>query len=90
MVSKTLPMGVNCNATHILIFGGYVKMRKSFTPKLLYGSLPFYTILRLGRFNVGMKALAWCIDPNGFENKNTIKYSYPTDIKNFEIVVTVT
>jgi hypothetical protein len=29
----------------------------------------------------GMKVLAWYIDLNGIENKNTVKYPYPTGVK---------
>ena len=38
-------------------------------PDLLFGSTPFNTILILGRFDLGMKFLAWYIDPNGIEKK---------------------
>jgi hypothetical protein len=31
-----------------------------------------------------MKVLAWYIDPNGIENKNTVNYPYPTGIKKCE------
>ena len=34
-----------------------------------------------------MKVSAWYIDPNGIENKNTIKYSYPIGIKKYEILI---
>lgn len=34
-----------------------------------------------------MKALAWYIDPNSIENKNVLKQSYPTGIKNGEILI---
>ena len=45
-------------------------------------SLPFLTHIDapLGRFYLGMKVLAWCIDLNGIGNKNTVKYPYPTDL----------
>jgi hypothetical protein len=33
-----------------------------------------------------MKVLAWYIDPDGIENKNTITYPYPTGIKTCEIL----
>ena len=34
-----------------------------------------------------MKVHAWCIDPNDIENKNTIKYLYPTGIKKCELLI---
>ena len=40
---------------------------------------------------LGMKALAWYIDPNGIENKITNKYPYPIGIKEkSEILILVT
>ena len=33
-----------------------------------------------------MKVLACNIDPNGIENKKTVKNPYPTGIKKFEIL----
>ncbi len=35
--------------------------------------------------HLGMKVLAWYIDPNGIENTITIKYPYPTGIKKCEM-----
>jgi hypothetical protein len=32
-----------------------------------------------------MKVLTWYLDPNGIENKNTIKYPYPAGLKKCEI-----
>ena len=34
-----------------------------------------------------MKVLAWYIDRNGIENKNTVKDPYPTGIKKCEILI---
>jgi hypothetical protein len=31
--------------------------------------------------------LAWCIDRIGIENKNTVKYPYPTGMKKYEILI---
>lgn len=49
--------------------------------------MPFQTILILEWFYVGMKVLAWCIDLNGIENKNTAKYSYPYLAKKYEVLI---
>ena len=36
-----------------------------------------------------MKVLAWCIDPNGVENTNTVKNPYPNGITS-EILIKAT
>ena len=48
---------------------------------LLFESIPFWTILILGRFHLGMKVLAWYIDMNGIQNTNFIKHPYLTGIR---------
>ena len=61
-----------------MIFGGYVEVRESlYTRVLIFGSMPFYAVLILGRFCLRMKVLDWSIGPNGIENKNILKYTYP-------------
>lgn len=35
----------------------------------------------LGEFYLGLKILAWYIDPKGIESKNIFKYPYPVGIK---------
>jgi hypothetical protein len=35
----------------------------------------------LGQFFLGLKILAWYIDPKGIESKNIFKYPYPVGIK---------
>ena len=41
----------------------------------------------LGAFCLGMNVLAWYLEPNGIENKIRQVYSYPTGIKNSEILI---
>jgi hypothetical protein len=39
---------------------------------------------------MGMKVLAWYIDPNVIETKNTLKCPYPVGCKNYDILITNT
>ena len=77
----------NCNTSQILIFGGYVKVRESsYTRVIIWvNTIPDHIDTRM--FCLGMKTLAWYIDPNGIENKYTVKYPYPTGIKKCEILI---
>ena len=34
-----------------------------------------------------LKVMGWYIDLNGFKNKSTCKYLYPTSIKNCELLI---
>ena len=52
---------------------------------MLFGLIPFLTILILGRFYLGLKVLECHIDQNDIETKNILKYPYPTCIKKCEI-----
>ena len=62
----------NCKSSQILIFGGYQKVRESCILELLFEAKPFYTILILGRFYLGMKVIICYIDPNSIEIKTSI------------------
>ena len=50
-------------------------------PELLFGSIPFYTIMIIGQLCLDMKVLTWYIDLDDIENRNIVKYAYPTVIK---------
>lgn len=39
------------------------------------------------QFCLGIKILIWCIDPNGIENDNTVKYPHLTGIRKCEILI---
>ena len=82
MVSKNLPVGIKiCNTCQIWLFGGCVKARESLYAWVI---MWFNTILKhidSRRFCLSMKVLVWYIDPNGIENKSTVKSPYPTGIK---------
>ena len=43
--------------------------------------------MMLGRFCLGVKALAWFKDPNGIESVNTLKYPKHISNQNYEILV---
>lgn len=53
----------------MMTFGGYVKITKSMMSEILFGSTPFSTILMLRWRCLGIKVLAWYIDPSGMDNK---------------------
>ena len=69
----------NCNTSQVLVFDGYVKVRTS-----LYTQVNVWvnvilnhigTRVNRGPIHLGMKVLAWCIDPNSIENKKIFKQS---------------
>ena len=57
-----------CSTSQILIFGGYVKVRKYFYTQVIIWVNTILTILILGWFYRSMRILAWYIDPNGIKN----------------------
>jgi hypothetical protein len=66
----------------------YLKARELSNALLLFKSIPFYTILTIGRYCLHVKVLACYIDPNGIENKmKTVEYTYPTGIKKCDILI---
>ena len=88
MVPKNLPMGIKIviplKYWHLV---GMSRWENLCVPELVFGLIPFYVILLLGQFCLGIKIFEWCIDPNGIENKNTIKYPYPTGREKCETLV---
>ena len=81
------PNGMNCkngikeptcgyqyyNISQMFILSGYVKVRESFFTWVIGWVKSLWTILILGRFCLGVKTLAWYIDPNGIKCKNIVK-----------------
>ena len=87
MVFKNLPTSIKTvTRVNYWYFVGMSRWQYLCISELLVGSIPFQTILIPGRFYLGMKVLAWYIDPNGIENKITITYPYLTGIKKCEIL----
>ena len=75
----------NCSTSQIMIFGGYVKVQKSLSTRVIIRVDIILNFIILGRFYLGIKVLACYIDVNGIENKNTIKYPYLLVYSNDEI-----
>ena len=53
-------------------------------PELLFGSIPFYTVVILGRFCLGMKVQGWYVAMHGTELKllsNTHTLMVPKTVK---------
>ena len=73
--------------SQILIFGGYLKVRKSLYTQII---LWVYTILKdtkTKEFLIGLKVLAWYIHLM-ISTKNILKFPYPnTCNKNVEILI---
>ena len=82
----------SCSNRILICLGGYVKVRElMYTRAIVWVD----TILTIGgRFCLGTRALAWCIDPNGMQKQNTVNshtllvlkmflphYRYPNGIK---------
>ena len=63
----------NCNISRILTFGGYVSVRESLFTQVLTWVNTILNHIDTRAFCLGIKVLAWDIDPNGIENKNTVK-----------------
>jgi hypothetical protein len=55
--------------------------------ELLFGSIPSQTILILGQLCLGIKVLAWYIDPSGIESTNIVRYPYPIGIGYYRILI---
>ena len=53
----------NLNTSQIMIFGGYVKVREAVCT---------HSPVILGQFYLGMKVLAWYIDPTGIKNSEIL------------------
>ena len=68
-----------------MIFGGYVKVQKSLSTRVIIRVDIILNFIILGQFYLGIKVLACYIDVNGIENKNTIKYPYLLVYSNDEI-----
>lgn len=89
MVSKNLPVGIRIGGLQskcrylVDMSGDNLCIHE-----LLFGSIPFQTVLILGRVWLQIEVLAWCTySSNGVENKYTVKYSYPTRMQNCEIII---
>ena len=76
MVSKNLPVG---NTSQILIFGVVCQGKRIFVylSDYLDHSEPYGTRAVLPRYNSSCMVYG----PNGIENKNIVKYPYPSGIK---------
>ena len=64
-----------CHISQILIFGGYVKVRSCVYPCYCLGQ--YHSPVILGRFYLGVKVLAWYIDPTGIKNKKYYQLPIP-------------
>ena len=83
MLSKNLLVGIR-----VVILVKYwclvamsVRRENLYIPKLLVGLIPFWSILMLGWFRLGMKVLTWIYKLWMDQNKNTIKSPCPTSIE---------
>ena len=66
MVSKNLPMGIeNCDTSQMKIFGGYVKVRESLYTRVIIWVHTILNHIDTRAIWLGLKVLAWYIDPNG-------------------------
>ena len=74
----------NCDTSQILIFGGYPKVGVCM---YTWVSICVNTILNHIDIYLSLKVLAWYIDPNGIGNTKSVKYPYPTGIKNGGILI---
>ena len=71
----------NCKINKMLIFNEYLKVSIFLNPDYHLNQDYFEPYWYYGDFYLGVKILAWYIDPNDFLNENILKYPCPTGIK---------
>ena len=82
MVSKNLPMGIKFfNTSQYSFLVSMSRWEHHCIPELLFGSIPFQTILIQGNFTQVWKVLAWYIDSNDIGKQPFVKCPYLLDIK---------
>lgn len=75
-------INIGIHICQTLIFGGCPRVIEFLVyPRLLFGSIPFSTILIIGQFCLDMKVRTWYIHLDDIQKKNIVKYPYPTVIK---------
>ena len=76
----------NFITSQISIFGEYLKVWESLYTWVINWVTTILNHIDMRAIYLGVKGLARYIDLNGIENKNNVKYPYPTGIKKCEIL----
>lgn len=66
----------NYNTNQILIFDGYLKARKAMLTRIIIETNTIPDQFDIIAIYLIMKKIAWCIDPNGIQNKYIVKHMY--------------